>query len=141
MRRESSVTCLMDQEGLRFCSVKKAGFGRRVGDKKESVQTSSMSRKEKNCAEAFHFTCTRANGGRRHDRAENVETPWRLAHRLLARHPHSDGVENVWNDEGQTTEGVVTTVGSGHARLGRVRVGTRAAVGQMPWLWRVPKLR
>ena len=42
------MTCLMDQEGMRFCSTeKKTGFGRSVGDKKESARISSMSRKEK----------------------------------------------------------------------------------------------
>ena len=73
-----------------------------------------MSREEKICAEAFRLHQGQRKspaGGRRHDRAESVETPWRLAHRLRARHPESDGVENVWNDEEQTTEGVVTTVG------------------------------
>ena len=42
---------------------------------------------------------------------ESVESPWQLAHRLRASHPDSEGVENVWNDEEKTTEGVVTTVG------------------------------
>ena len=50
-------------------------------------------------------------GGRRHDRAESVETPWRLAHWLWASHPDSEGAEKVWNDEEKTTEGVVTMVG------------------------------
>ena len=46
VRRESSVTCLIDQEGMRFCSAEKTGFDLRVGDK-ESARISSMSRKEK----------------------------------------------------------------------------------------------
>ena len=64
-----------------------------------------MSWKETNCAEAFHMHQGQRKspaGSRRHDRAEGVETLWRLANRLRARHPDSDGEENVWNDEEQT---------------------------------------
>ena len=91
-----------------------------------------MSRKEKNCAEAFHLhqgqRKSRA-GGRRHDRSESGETPWRLAHRLRARHPDSDGVENVWNDEEQNTEGVVTTVGQRACLIGPSEGGNESGDG------------
>lgn len=88
--------------------------------------------RRKNCAEAFHFRHGQRRspaGGRRHDRAESVETPWRLAHRLRARHPDSDGVENVWNDEEQTTEGVVTTVGQRTCPTGASESGNESGGG------------
>ena len=78
-------------------------------------------------------TCTRANGipagGKRHGGAESVETSWNLAHRLRARHPDSDGVKNVWNDEEQTTEGVVTTVGQRTCPIGASEGGNESGGG------------
>ena len=92
-----------------------------------------MSRKEKNSAEAFHLHHGQrkfpAGGRRRHDRAESVETPWRLAQRLRASHPDSDGVENVWNDEEQTTEGVVKTVGQRTYTIGASEGGNESSGG------------
>ena len=91
-----------------------------------------MSRKETNCAEAFRFhqgqRKSRAES-RRHDRAESVETPWSLAHRLRARHPDSDGAENVWNDEEKTTEGVVTSVGQRTCPIGVSEGGNESGGG------------
>ena len=115
--------------------MRKNGFGWRVGGKKESARTSSMSRKEKNCAEAFHLHQGQGNPQLEADDTTelSVETALRLAHRLRARHPDRDGVENVWNEE-RMTESVVATVGQRICPLRRVRVGTRAAVGRMPWL-------
>ena len=48
--------------------------------------------KGENCGEAFalhHGQRKSPAGGRRHDRAESVETPRRLAHRLRASYPDS----------------------------------------------------
>ena len=91
-----------------------------------------MSRKEKNCAEDFHLHQGQRKspaGGRRHERAESAETPWRLAHRLRARHPDSDGVKNVWNDEAQTTKGVETTVGQRTCPTGASKGGNESGGG------------
>ena len=75
-----------------------------MGDKKERVQLSSITRKGENCSEAFDLHHGQRNppaGGRQHDRAESVETLvlrqcWCLAHWLRDGHPDSEGVESVW---------------------------------------------
>ena len=78
---EEKVECYMFHRpgGDEILQRGKNGFSRRVGGKKESARTSSMSRKEKNCAEAFHLhqglQWKSPAGGRRHNRAESVETP------------------------------------------------------------------
>ena len=126
------MTCLMDQEGTRFVVRKKqASAGAWVIRRKLLGSVPCLGRR-KNCAEAFHFHHGQRKspaGGRRHDRAESVETPWRLAHRLRARHPDSNGVENFWNDEEQTTEGVVTTVGQRTCPTGASEGGNESGGG------------
>ena len=68
-------------------------------------------------------------GGRRHDKAESVETPWRLAHRLRASHPDSKGVENIWSDEEKTAEGVVTRIGQRTCPRGASESGNESGGG------------
>ena len=50
-------------------------------------------------------------------------------HRQRARHPDSDGVENVWNDEEQMTEGVVMTVAQRTCPIGASEGGNESAGG------------
>ena len=118
---------------MRFCGTakKQASAGAWVIRRKVPGSAPCLKRR-KNSAEAFHFHHGQRKsqaGGRRHDRAQSVETPWCLAHRLRARHPDSDGVENVWNDEEQTTEGVVTTVGKRTCPTGASEGGNESGGG------------
>ena len=50
-------------------------------------------------------------------------------HRLRASRLDTEGVENVWNDEEKTTEGVVTTVGQRTCPRGASEGGSESSGG------------